>query len=626
MEDRSQFAQAQDLAGRLLYGQISRRTFLRRAAAIGLSGGTIAMILAACGGTAAPTATTAPLPTPTIVPTARPVIAGQSAAPASTAPSAAPSTASVAPGAATPVASTAPASAAPSAAASAASQAVRGGKLVVGMAGEPIGLDPGGPSNVNSHTLEMHMYDSLLAMDTQFKIYPWLATSWKLSDDQKSYIFTLRKDVTFHDGTPFNAAAVKFTFDRIPKPETKSSSAIAVLGAFYDTTDIIDDYTVAVKFKQPYAPFLSGVTTAFLAIVSPTAAQKGGADFPTKPINAGTGPYMFKEWIPKQSVTMVRNPNYKWPTEMFKNRGTGYLDEITYRFVPENATRQALLDNGEAQFIDAVPTQNVARVRTNTNLQMLIAPRAGGAKMTDLNTLKAPLDQLEVRQALIYGFNRDELVKSLFQNVFPPAGSPLSPATFGYDKSVETLYSYDPTKAAQLLDTAGWKMGSGGLREKNGQQFKLNCLIGTSEEDNAIAQIMQAQYKPLGVQIDISVIAGTALTTAKQQGQHHIGFKIAVYQDPDILGVYFHSRSIGGFNYTFYKDPELDGLFDQGVTTLDAEKRKDIYAKVQKYMMDKALLIPIYYLANVSAATAKLQGHFNDTAGYYWLYDAWLKS
>jgi len=230
-----------------------------------------------------------------------------------------------------------------------------------------------------------------------------------------------------------------------------------------------------------------------------------------------------------------------------------------------------------------------------------------------------------VRQALIYGFNREELVKSLFQNIFPPAGSPLSPATFGYDKSVETLYSYDPAKAAQLLDTAGWKMGSSGLREKGGQQFKLNCLIGTSEEDNAIAQIMQAQFKPLGVQIDINVIAGTALTTAKQQGQHHIGFKIAVYQDPDILGVYFHSRSIGGFNYTFYQDAELDGLFDQGVTTLDAEKRKDIYAKAQKYMMDKALLIPIYYLANVSAATAKVQGLFNDTAGYYWLYDAWLK-
>jgi peptide/nickel transport system substrate-binding protein len=470
----------------------------------------------------------------------------------------------------------------------------------------------------------MHMYDSLLAMDTEFRIYPWLATAWRLSEDQKSYIFTLRKDVKFHDGTPFNAEAVKFTFDRIPKPETKSTSAVAILGPFYETTEVLDEYTAAVRFKQPYAPFLGGVTTAFLGIVSPTAARKFAADFPLNPV--GTGPYVFKEWVQKQSVTMVRNPDYQWPAEVFKNRGTGYLDEITYRFVPESATRQALLDTGEAQMIDTVPTQNVAGIRANPNQQMLVAMRTGGAKMVDLNCRKAPLDSLEVRQALNHAFNREELVRTLFQGVFQAAGAPLSPATFGYDKSVEGMYPYDPNKAAQLLDRAGWTMGSSGLREKGGQQFKLNCLIGTAEEDNAIAQIMQAQFKPLGIQIDINVIAGTALTTAKQQGQHDIGFKIAVYQDPDILGIYFHSRSIGGFNYTFYDDPQLNDLLDQGIAAMDAEKRKEIYARVQRYMMERAILIPVYYLANLSAASAKLQGLFHDTAGYYWLYDAWFKA
>lgn len=602
MNPDPQFAQAQDLAARLLRGGISRREFLKRAAAIGLSASTVSLILAACGGSPASTATSSvPQASPTPVPTAQPVIAGQPTA-------------------------TLGSGAAPTAAATvhAADQPVRGGKLVIGMAGEPIGLDAGGPSNVNSHTLEMHIYDSLLAMDTNFKIYPWLATSWRLSDDQKSYVFTLRKDVKFHDGTPFNAEAVKFTFDRIPKPETKSTSAIAILGPFYDGSDVIDEYTVAVKFKQPYAPFLGGVTTAFLGIVSPTAAQKFGADFPLNPV--GSGPYKFKEWIQKQSTTIVRNPDYKWPSDLFKNRGAGYLDEITYRYVPESATRQALLDTGEAQLIDNVPTQNVARIRSNANQQMLPALRTGGPKMVDLNCKKPPLDSLEVRQALNYAFNREELVKTLFQGVFQAAGAPLSPPTFGYDRSVEGMYPHDPAKAAQLLDKAGWVMGSSGLREKDGQQFKLNCLIGTAEEDNAIAQIMQAQFKPLGIQIDINVIAGTALTTAKQQGQHHIGYKIAVYQDPDILGIYFHSRSIGGFNYTFYEDPELNRLLDEGIATLDPQKRKEVYAKVQRLMMEKAILIPIYYLSNLTAARAKLQGLFHDTAGYYWLYDAWLKA
>ncbi len=603
MESDRTFAEAQLLSAQLLYGRISRRAFLRHAAAVGLSASMVATILDACGGDPAPTATnSAPQPTATLPATARPVSAGQPTAAAG----------------ASSVAATAPTAAA------AVGTPVMGGKLVVGDATEPTGLDPGGLSGVDAHTLEMHMFDSLLAMDTDFKIYPWLATAWKLADDQKSYVFTLRKDVKFHDGTPFNAAAVKFSFDRIVDPATKSSSAIAILGTQYDGTDVVDDSTVMVKFKQPFAPFLGGVTTAFMGIVSPTAVKKYGADFQLNPV--GTGPFMFKEWVQKQQCTMVRNPDYKWAPGIFKNKGPAYLDQIIWRFVPESGPRQALLDTGDAQIITGVPTQNVAKIKGNAAQQMLLAPRTGGPKWIDFNTAKPPFDVLEVRQALNYGLNRPELVKTLFQDVFPTAGAPLSPPTFGYDKTVEGQYPYDPAKAAQLLDKAGWAMGSGGVREKGGQQFKIACLIGTSEEDSAIAQLIQAQWKPLGILIDINVIAGTALKAAELQGQANIDFKIAVYQDPDILGIYLHSRSIGGFNFTFYKDPELDGLLDQGTAALDPEKRKLIYAQAQHFIMDKALIIPIYYLANVWAASAKVQGVFHDTAGYYWLYDAYLKS
>jgi len=610
MDDRT-FSQAQYLSNQLLYGGISRRIFLRRAIAAGLSSGTIAMILAACGNDAVPTATSsAPQPTATTPPTAKPVIAGQ--------PTAASGSAVTGGGTAATVV------AAPTGAMTAAGMPVKGGTLTVGDASEPSGLDPGGLSGVDAYTLEMHMFDSLLAMGTDFKIYPWLATSWKLADDQKSYVFTLRKDVKFHDGTPFNAAAVKFTFDRIPDPAVRSSSAIAILGSQYDGTDVIDDYTVTVKFKKPFAPFLGGVTTAFMGIVSPTAAKKSGPDFQLNPV--GTGPFMFKEWVQKQQCTMTRNPDYKWGSDLFKNKGPAYLDQVIWRFVPESAPRLALLTTGEAQMITAVPIQNVAAIKSNPSLQFFSAPRTGGPKFIDFNTAKAPFDVLEVRQALNYGLNRDELVKTLFQGVFPAAGAPLSPATFGYDKTVEGMYPYDPMKAMQLLDKAGWTVGSSGVREKNGQPLKITCLIGTSEEDNAIAQVVQAQWKTLGVQTDINVIAGTALRAATQQGQANIDFKIAVYQDPDILGIYFNSRSIGGFNYTFYKDPELDGLLDQGDLELDPNKRKDIYAKAQHFLMEKALLLPIYYLPNVFAASTKLQGVFNDTAGYYWLYDAYLKN
>jgi peptide/nickel transport system substrate-binding protein len=353
------------------------------------------------------------------------------------------------------------------------------------------------------------------------------------------------------------------------------------------------------------------------------SAQERGPDFATNPV--GSGPYIFEEWVLTQSTSMNVNPDYNWaPEGLFSHTGRAYIDSIRYQYVPESATRQALLDTGEAQAIDAVPPQNVATIEGNSDYIMLKLPRTGGPKMMDLNTKKPPLDQLEVRQALNYAFNRDELIDTIFHGVFTPATVPLATATFGYDASLEGQYPYDPDMAAQLLDQAGWLM-EGEIRKKDGQEFRLNCLIGTSEEDNAISQVVQAQWLPLGIAVDINVIAGTALTTAKQAGEHHIGYKIAVYQDPDILGIYFHPRSIGGFNFTFYEDPQLAELFDQGIAEMDPTARIAIYKEVQQFMLDNALLIPIYNLSNLTATTANLQGTVSDTAGYIYWYDAWFE-
>jgi peptide/nickel transport system substrate-binding protein len=617
--ERQQFKIAQDLSTRLLYRNISRRDFLKRATAAGLSSPTIAMILAACGGddpTPTPTTAAGQAATPTPVPTARPVIPG--------APTVTPGTAAGTPEATATVAAapTATTAVAPTPTV-AGDQPEQGGRIVIGMAGEPPGLDPGGLCNVNCHTVVMHMFDPLMAMDTEFNIYPWLATSWRLSDDLRSYIFELRDDVFFHNGDPLTADDVAFTFDRIKVPETNSTSATAILGPIYAGSEVVDERTVQVNFEEPYAPFLGGVTTAFLGIVSRRAAEEAGADFATRPVGGGTGPFIFQEWVQTQHTVMTVNPDYNWAPELFSHNGRAYLDEIRYQYVPESGTRQALLDTGEAQVIDAVPPQNVAAVESNANYTMYKPLRTGGPKMVDLNTKKAPLDDLLVRQALNYAFNRQELIDTIFYGVFEPATVPLAKATFGYDASLENFYPYDPERAAQLLDEAGWVM-DGEIRRKDGQEFRLLCQIGTSEEDNAIAQVMQAQWLPLGIAIDIEVIAGTALTTAKREGQHHIGFKIAVYQDPDILGIYFHPRSIGGFNYTFWEEPELADMLDAGIAAMDAEERLQIYSDIQRYMMENALLIPIYNLANLVAMDASVQGIVMDTAGYVFYYDAWL--
>lgn len=618
MTERERFGIAQDLAARLLYRAISRREFLRRAGVAGLSATTISSILAACGGDddddddeggGDPTEADED-PTATTQPTALPVIPS----------TATPTEASSGGGGGDPTATEAEAEEDPTATEEPAeSGGNEGGTLMIGMAGEPPGLDPGALCNVNCHTVAMHMFDSLLAMDSQFNIYPWLATSWELSGDMLGYIFTLREDVTFHDGTPFNAEAVKFSFDRIPLPETGSTSAIAIIGPSYETTNVIDDYTVEVRFTAPYAPFLGGVTTAFLGIVSPTSAQESGADFTQNPV--GTGPFIFEEWVAQQSTSMRVNPDYNWAPSIFNHSGRAYLDEIHYQYVPESATRQALLDTGEAQFIDAVPPQSVAAIEANDDQQMVVASRPGASKMIDLNTAKAPLDDLDVRRALHHAFDRETLVDTVLFGAFEPSSTPLARSTFGFDESVAGMYPYDPELAVELLEGAGWVL-DGDVRTRDGEEFRLNCIIGTAEEDAAIAQVLQQQWGQVGIAIDINVIAGTAQTEAKRNGDHHIGFKIGVYQDPDILGIYFHPRSIGGFNYTFYDDPALADLFDKGIATLDPTERAQVYSEISVLMMEQAIMIPIYYLSNLSAASASLTGLVHDTAGYWWYYDA----
>ena len=615
MTERERFAIAQELAARLLYRDISRREFLRRAAVAGLSTATISSILAACGGDddddddegSDPTEADTE-PTATEQATARPVVPS-TPTPTETSGSGGGDDPTATEAQEEPTATEEPDDEEESA----------GGTLHIGMAGEPPGLDPGALCNVNCHTVAMHMYDSLLAMDTSFNVHPWLATSWELSEDMLGYIFTLRDDVTFHDGTPLNAEAVKFSLDRIAMPETGATSAIAIIGPNYEVTDVIDEYTVEVRFTAPYAPFLGGITTAFLGIVSPTSAQEFGADFAQNPV--GTGPFIFEEWVAQQSTSMTVNPDYNWAPAIFSHQGRARLDRIEYQYVPESATRQALLDTGEAQFIDAVPPQSVAAIESNDDQQMIVASRPGASKMIDLNTSKAPLDELEVRQALHHAFDRDTLVDTVLFGAFEPSSTPLARSTFGFDESVAGMYPYDPDLAAEMLDAAGWVL-DGDVRKRDGEEFRLNCIIGTSEEDAGIAQVLQQQWGEIGVAMEINVIAGTAQTEAKRNGDHHIGFKIGVYQDPDILGIYFHPRSIGGFNYTFFDDPVLADLFDKGIATLDPAERAEVYSEISVYMMDQAIMIPIYYLSNLSAASADLTGLVHDTAGYWWFYDA----
>ena len=206
-------------------------------------------------------------------------------------------------------------------------------------------LDPRITQSRHEEMLIVQMFDQLIAADSNGNLYSGLAKSWDVSSDGLQYTFNLRDDVTFHDGTKFNAAAVKATFDSIVDPETGSQGAIDILGP-YASSDVVDDYTIRVNFSRRYGSALSAFTETELSIVSPTALNSLGNDgFGMSPV--GTGPFMFKKWEANKKVEMVKNPDYNWAPEYMDNSGPSKVDNLTYRLIKDTSTRVAALESGE---------------------------------------------------------------------------------------------------------------------------------------------------------------------------------------------------------------------------------------------------------------------------------------
>jgi peptide/nickel transport system substrate-binding protein len=299
-------------------------------------------------------------------------------------------------------------------------QAKPGGKIVLAARQDIDTLDPHITNRAATRKILIQFTDTLTVINPKDgKVLPGLAESWEVARDGKSYTFKLRKNVKFHDGTPFNAAAVKFTFDRIQEPLGAPGVARAFLGP-YDGADVVDSHTVRVRLKQPYAPFLRMVGLSPLAPLSPAAVQKMGQDFSRKPV--GTGPFMVKEWIPKSHVTLVRNPDYAWPPSIAAHRGPAYLEEITWRFVVEATTRTAVLQTGEAQVAEDLSYADVAALEKNPDVRILRGVPAGTPWTIFPNVQRFPTNDPAVRRALHHAIGKDAIVRVVFHGQSQAAG------------------------------------------------------------------------------------------------------------------------------------------------------------------------------------------------------------
>ena len=505
---------------------------------------------------------------------------------------------------------------------------VSGGKLTYATVQEPNCLDPGFDPSTVTGVIDRNIFDSLVSQTPEGEFRPWLAESWEISEDGTVYSFTLRSDVTFHDGTPFDGTAVKATFDHAVDPQTKSLYAASLLSS-YQETRVLDPTRIEVVLTRPDATFLQSLSSPFLGIQSPASLERSAEELCTEPV--GSGAFRFVSWTKNSELVLERNPGYQWGPAAAGHRGPAYLDGLTFRFISDDTARFGALTSGQVDVISNVPPANVRALEADRSLQYLRADSPGLVFSLILNTKREPLSDERVRRALLRSINIDELVESVYFGEYQRAWSLLSPTTIGYDPSLEGSWPYDPALANRLLDEAGWTGRDGdGYRTKDGRRLTVVWRTGAQldrDSRNVLAQGIQADAKEVG--IDLQYVTEDVGTF----GQHVFAGDLDIWggsyarPDGDILRFAFgsdQSLTTGGGNLFGFSDPELDALLNEAATTTDPAVRAANYAEVQQYAIEHALGVPLTVGANLVGAAARVQGLRFEQSSSLAFYDAWL--
>jgi peptide/nickel transport system substrate-binding protein len=329
--------------------------------------------------------------------------------------------------------------------------------------------------------------------------------------------------------------------------------------------------------------------------------------------------------VPKDHISMVRNPDYNWPAPIWGHTGAAYLNSITFSFVPEPASRVIALEGGDVNAIENVAEQDVARLKADPGYSLIQAPMPGGTHMLFMNTEKPPLDDINVRKAVLLGMNDTELIQTGLFGLYQNSEGPFSQNLRFYSKKVEGLYPYDAAKAGQLLDAAGWTLGSDGIRQKNGQPMKLISLTFPGYQPLIVAT--QALLRRIGMDVDVQVFDQNTRVQMTHNGEHHFGSTGFVTSDPLGISLLFHSRNIPGFAWSRYKSDAFDKLWDDAAVEVDDTKRGSLYEQIQLEIMNQALVYPMAQLTRLNFVASKVKGMRQDARGVYpWMYDTYVEA
>lgn len=450
---------------------------------------------------------------------------------------------------------------------------VPGGKIVIAVANNPVGLDPQKSAAGSTLAVTQLIYSSLLTYDAQMNLIGDLAESYEVIDDV-TYEFVLRDNAAWQDGTPVTAEDVKYSFDRIVDPET-ASPWLNIWQSALDEVTVIDDRTVRITTQAPFAPFLSYAASSWYA---PIVNQGAVEEFGDLQQNAfGSGPFMLESYVPNSEVVLVRNPYYY-------EEGKPYLDSVEFRIIPNEASQLAALQAGTVNLMWSPDPFIEQRTRAIPNLKTFQVENMSATPAWWFNQTKAPFDDVNVRRAVSVGIDRNALIQTVLrgQGQMSTKIPPSSPYGYQGDGTDMPYYQYDPELARQLLADAGYA---------NGFTTIVEIPAGYPVIQRA-TEVMQAQLAEVGIVLDIQVLEyGNALTRCINTEQDGMCAIRHVWQpDPDayIYNIYQSGSSI---NLGKFNDETVDRLLEVGRETVNVPDRIAVYQELERHVADQALVI-----------------------------------
>ncbi len=478
---------------------------------------------------------------------------------------------------------------------------------------EPTCLDPHVGGNFPQALFATQVLESMVALNESGEIVPWLATDWQVSDDGLTWEFTLDPEATFSDGTPVDAQAIQANIEHLQDPATASSTGYLAVQQI-DTIEPVNDSVVRFHLHRPDAALLESLAQPWVAIQAPSGMARGTDANCLEPI--GSGPFMVTDWVKQDRITLERNPNYRTSPTGFDAPSDTAAHEVVWRFIPDSTARFAALQAGEVHIIDNPLPEQITIASADDALAHLDAPRPGASNRIELNSGQTPFDDERVREAFIAAASIDPGIKSLFEGTAERSYSALS--------SVEPLglqlpdaYVYDPDRANELLDAAGWSdLDSDGIRLKNGERLTLRFPVTTAQStqaEQALFEQIQASAREVGFDMQISLLDLGSWYAAL--GAHEYELVSAPYTKigPDVLRILFHSDATvpapsGYFaNHAMISDPELDALLESVGSALDPEVRAQAAHDAQVLITEAKVILPIYDQQNHFLYRANLQ-------------------